>query len=252
MTRRAHCAPHCYHTNSTRRVWLARVFLLCGAAAVGGRPVFSQEKSRADSLLADPFKANPAFNAPISLQVFYATAAELVKQITPTDFPYTLRVVPFDAETPVHLCAKNKPIGEVLQMCAALLNGQWREDKAPDVSKIEYVLEPKPGAVNHEKALYAETLDLNAEPMVQASRLALRHSPNYWKKEYQQIKTLPHVPDTKSLTSKRLKQANDQFFAQVLALPDGRAQAFFTVFASLTRTQRRTLSDNGYLFGYGF
>ena len=188
------------------------------------------------------------FLQPVSVERYYASFTQFIKQVTPPDFPFLLRVGAFDAETPFHFCVKSRPLGEVLQTWAVLLNGQWCEEKADDDSKTAYVLEPKPGAKDHEKALYTATLDLNAEPMVQASRLALRHSPNYWKKEYQQIKSLPHVPDTKSLTSKRLKQANDQFFAQVLALPDGRAQAFFTVFASLTRTQRRTLSDNGYLF----
>ena len=237
MTRRAHCAPHCYRTNSTRRVWLAHALLLCGAS-ITGRPAFSQEKPQTSTPPPDPFKANAAFKAAVSVEVYYVTVAQLVKQITPPDFPYLLHIAPFDAETPFCLCVKNKSLGEVLQLCAALLNGQWREEKAADNSqKSVYVLEPKPGAVDHEKALYYATLDSSMEAMVQIARLSARHGQSYWQKEYGKVKT---VPATVGETSP------DKNLLQFLAQSKGSGQAFFSLFAGLTRIQQRTLAEKGY------
>ena len=184
-------------------------------------------------------RTNPAFTLVVSVQAYHASVTSLIKNITPPNFPDALRIVPFDAETPLHVCVTNKPLGEVLQLCAALLNRQWREEKATDGSQSAYVLEPKPDAMSREKALYAATLDNAMEALLQTARLAARHSNSYWQKEYQKVKTAPGNLGETSV---------DKSLLQYLSGSKGSGQAFFALFAGLTRIQQRTLAEQGYFY----
>ena len=184
------------------------------------------------------FLKDHAFDTLVFCESYSTSTTQLIKQITPANFPYTLHVAPFYAETPLHLCVAKQPLGVVLEQIAALLDAQWREETNGSTRKT-YVLEPKPDTLTREKALYTATLDLNAEPMMQTARSAARRSANYWQKEFKKVQTVgPKQTYDEMSPESRL---------QYLARPDGKWYAFLTLLAGLSRTQRRTLTEKGYM-----